>query len=180
MVTRLNQYEDVIPLIKSNEEKIKAGGALIGVERFADQDLAYYSYHCRTEELAYRSRKNPKITKPFFELMVAFHPDEVERLSNKLLLDLARQYMVRLGYTESPYLVYKRTVHPHLHIHILGVRLTRLGKLVLNHFENRFLSKIRYELEQEYQLIVAAGRDDNGKKKKKGIRKSVKANGDAV
>lgn len=159
MVSVLTVTDQIEEKILYQELFIKRGDAqLIGVERFADPEYALAVPECRIADLMFWRMKNIRISKPSIHLMVAFHPSETPKLTDDVLLAIAEKYMLGLGFVDSPYLVYRRNDHEHLHIHIITVGFDREGNTVSQSFIHNKCNRIRKNLEIEYGLIHASGR----------------------
>ena len=68
---------------------------------------------CRTKKTVFHCSLNP-------------HPDE--KLSDKALSRIAREYMEALGYDAQPYIVFRHNDIPRTHIHIVSLRVDSEGR----------------------------------------------------
>ena len=66
----------------------------------------------------FQRRARPDVERVVGHISLSFHPDDDPRMSNRLMIDLAREYMQRMEITGTQYLVVRHTdtKHPHLHI----------------------------------------------------------------
>jgi hypothetical protein len=79
-----------------------------------------------------------------------------EHYDTHFLLQIAGDYMSRLGFGEQPYLVYQHSDAGHPHIHILSTTIRPDGTRINTHNIGRNLSEIaRKVLEEKYGLIKA-------------------------
>ena len=82
------------------------------------------------------------------------HPDE--KLSDELLVQIAKEYMEALGYGKQPYIVFKHNDIAREHIHIVSLRIDGNGKKVNDKFEGKRSKKITDALERKYSLIPSS------------------------
>ena len=96
---------------------------------------------CRTKKTVFHCSLNP-------------HPDE--KLSNELLVQIAKEYMEALGYGKQPYIVFKHSDIAREHIHIVSLRVDRVGKKINDRFEKRRSKQITDALERKFGLIPSS------------------------
>lgn len=92
--------------------------------------------------------------KTVFHCSLNPHPDE--KLSDELLVQIAKEYMEALGYGKQPYIVFKHNDIAREHIHIVSLRIDGNGKKVNDKFEGRRSKKITDALERKYSLIPSS------------------------
>ncbi len=96
---------------------------------------------CRTKKTVFHCSLNP-------------HPDE--KLSDELLVQIAKEYMEALGYGKQPYIVFKHNDIAREHIHIVSLRIDGNGKKVNDKFEGKRSKLITDDLERKYNLIPSS------------------------
>lgn len=96
---------------------------------------------CRTKKTVFHCSLNP-------------HPDE--KLSDELLVQIAKEYMEALGYGKQPYIVFKHNDIAREHIHIVSLRVDSEGKKINDRFEKRRSKQITDTLERKYNLIPSS------------------------
>ena len=109
-------------------------------EVFADMQ-ALIPEKCRTKKMVFHCSLNP-------------HPDE--KLSNELLVQIAKDYMEALGYGKQPYIVFKHSDIAREHIHIVSLRVDSKGRKMNDKFEKRRSKKITDALEKRFGLIPSS------------------------
>lgn len=115
-------------------------GTYTMAEVFADMQ-ALISEKCRTKKMVFHCSLNP-------------HPDE--KLSNELLVQIAKEYMEALGYGKQPYIVFKHSDIAREHIHIVSLRVDGAGKKINDRFEKRRSKQITDALEKRFGLIPSS------------------------
>lgn len=97
------------------------------------------------------------IKQPVFHVSLNFAPGE--SLSDDSLKDIAYEYMTRMGYDNTPYVIYKHMDVAHQHIHIVSANITlnENGKYRgIDVFRDHIRSeKISRDMELKYNLVVA-------------------------
>lgn len=96
---------------------------------------------CRTKKTVFHCSLNP-------------HPDE--KLSDELLVQIAKEYMEALGYGKQPYIVFKHNDIAREHIHIVSLRVDSNRRKINDKFEGRRSKKITDALERKYNLIPSS------------------------
>ena len=109
-------------------------------EVFADMQ-ALIPEKCRTKKMVFHCSLNP-------------HPDE--KLSNELLVQIAKEYMEALDYGRQPYIVFKHSDIAREHIHIVSLRVDGVGKKINDKFEKRRSKQITDALERKFGLIPSS------------------------
>lgn len=71
----------------------------------------------------FQRRARPDVERVVGHISLSFHPDDAPRMSNQLMIDLAREYMQRMEITGTQYLVVSHTDTKHPHLHILYSRV---------------------------------------------------------
>ncbi|WP_299098586.1 relaxase/mobilization nuclease domain-containing protein [uncultured Alistipes sp.] len=67
----------------------------------------------------FQRRARPDVERVVGHISLSFHPDDDPRMSNQLMIDLAREYMQRMEITGTQHLVVRHTDTKHPHVHIL-------------------------------------------------------------
>ncbi len=100
---------------------------------------------------------NRKTEEPVLHISINPHPDDV--LTDEQLIDIADEYMQKMGFGEQPYTVFKHEDLERKHIHIVTVNVDETGRKI-NDFNNyRRSKKITQELEAKYNLHPADKQD---------------------
>ena len=107
----------------------------------------------------FQRRARPDVERVVGHISLSFHPDDDPRMSNQLMLDLAREYMQRMEITGTQYLVVRHTDTKHPHVHILYNRVRYDATLVPDRNERLRNMRICKELKQEYGLTFSRGKE---------------------
>ena len=107
----------------------------------------------------FQRRARPDVERVVGHISLSFHPDDDPRMSDQLMLDLAREYMRRMKITNTQYLVVRHTDTKHPHLHILYNRVRYDTTLVPDRNERLRNMRICKELKQEYGLTFSHGKE---------------------
>ncbi|KAA6325537.1 hypothetical protein EZS27_025264 [termite gut metagenome] len=84
---------------------------------------------------------NPKIAKPVAHISLDFSMQDKKRLTDKAMVGIALEYMQKMGYENTQYIIVRHhdTDHPHIHLVINridndGKRITDFLQIVLLNF----------------------------------------------
>lgn len=163
MVARIKTGISITGVINYNEHKVKKQSAVF---------LHGNNLPVAAENLTYPDKVNlfqnlvelqPRVKTNAVHISLNF--DKSEHLSDQTLVDIADEYMEKLGFTEQPYLVYQHFDAEHPHIHIVTTNLTEERKRIDLHDIGKKLSEpARQQIEVKYNLVVATGKDKNVEK----------------
>ena len=155
MIAKISSTENLGGALGYNFKKVEKGEANVLLaqglyqnkeetytmaEVFADMQ-ALIPEKCRTKKTVFHCSLNP-------------HPDE--KLSEKQLVQIAKEYMEALGYGNQPYIVFKHNDIAREHIHIVSLRVDGEGKKINDRFEKRRSKQIIDTLERKYNLIPSS------------------------
>ena len=85
-------------------------------------------------------------------LHISLSPAPEDRLTDGQLVELADQYMQKMGYGNQPYIAYKHADTHNTHIHIVSVCVDEQGKKISDAYEHRRSMTACRELEVDFGL----------------------------
>nr|WP_314502336.1 conjugal transfer protein MobB [uncultured Prevotella sp.] len=155
MIAKISSTENLGGALGYNFKKVEKGEAsiLLATELYQDREGRYtmedvladmealIPKKCRTKKAVFHCSLNP-------------HPDE--KLSDELLVQIAREYMEALGYGKQPYIVFKHNDIAREHIHIVSLRVDSKGRKIDDRFEKRRSKQITDALERKFGLIPSS------------------------
>ncbi|EHG15403.1 conjugal transfer protein MobB [Prevotella histicola] len=155
MIAKISSTENLGGALGYNFKKVEKGEAsiLLAAELYQDREGRYtmedvfadmealIPKKCRTKKAVFHCSLNP-------------HPDE--KLSDELLVQIAKEYMEALGYCKQPYIVFKHNDIAREHIHIVSLRVDSRGQKINDRFEKRRSKQITDALERKYNLIPSS------------------------
>ena len=155
MIAKISSTENLGGALGYNFKKVEKGEAsiLLAAELYQDREGRYtmedvfadmealIPKKCRTKKAVFHCSLNP-------------HPDE--KLSDELLVQIAKEYMEALGYGKQPYIVFKHNDIAREHIHIVSLRADSKGRKINDRFEKRRSKQITDALERKFGLIPSS------------------------
>ena len=155
MIAKISSTENLGGALGYNFKKVEKGEAsiLLAAELYQDREGRYtmedvladmealIPKKCRTKKAVFHCSLNP-------------HPDE--KLSDELLVQIAREYMEALGYGKQPYIVFKHNDIAREHIHIVSLRVDSKERKIDDRFEKRRSKQITDALERKFGLIPSS------------------------
>ena len=155
MIAKISAAENLGGALGYNFKKVEKGEAsiLLAAELYQSKDGRYtmedviadmealIPKKCRTKKAVFHCSLNP-------------HPDE--KLSDELLVQIAKEYMEALGYGKQPYIVFKHNDIAREHIHIVSLRVDSKGRKIDDRFEKRRSKQITDALERKFGLIPSS------------------------
>ncbi len=144
-------------VVNYNENKVKLGMAECIGENMYGRPVGRLSIHEKLRGLNSFIERNRRATTKAVHISLNFHPSE--QLGKDRLMEIANEYMERIGFGEQPYLVYQHfdAAHPHLHIATTNIR-SKGDRIQLFNIGRNQSESARKEIERKFQLVKAGGR----------------------
>ena len=155
MIAKISATENLGGALGYNFKKVEKGEAsiLLAAELYQDKE-GRYTMEDVLADMEALIPKNCRTKKTVFHCSLNPHPDE--KLSDKQLTQIAKEYMEALGYGNQPYIVFKHNDIAREHIHIVSLRIDGEGKKINDKFEKRRSKQITDTLEKKYDLIPSS------------------------
>ena len=80
---------------------------------------------------------NPKVTKPVVHIALSFKPEDMPRLTNDYMLKIAKDYLQKMGFTNTQYVIHRHDETRNPHIHITLNRVDNDGNRISDQWERR-------------------------------------------
>ena len=139
---------------KYNLDKIEEGSATLFYHSMFNKEAP--SFADMQVELLERSQMCPNISNPVFHTSLNFSPDEY--LEDETLQSIVDDYMERLGYGSTPYVVFKHNDTNHQHVHIISSNIELVNgkyRKINDSYLYRKSESISRSIELDYNLIIA-------------------------
>jgi hypothetical protein len=102
---------------------------------------------------------NP-ITKPVAHISLDFSVQDKERLMNRMMMQIADEYLRRMGYGNTQVLIVRHHDREHPHLHLVLNRIEGNGKRISDKNERVRNAKVCRELSNKYGLYIAPNKDN--------------------
>ncbi len=103
---------------------------------------------------------NGRISKPVGHISLDFSAQDKEKLSDKVMVRIAHDYMQRMGITDTQYIIARHFDKEHPHIHLVFNRVDNNGKTISDGNDRYRSEKICKELTKKYGLYYSTGKEN--------------------
>ena len=103
---------------------------------------------------------NPNISKPVAHISLDFSVQDKDRLTDRFMVDVAQEYMKKMGYKDTQYIIVRHHDTDHPHIHLVINRIDDNGKRISDQNEKLRNVKICMELTKKHGLYIASGKEN--------------------
>ena len=102
---------------------------------------------------------NP-IAKPVSHISLDFSVQDKERLTNRMMMQIADEYLRRMGYGNTQVLIVRHNDREHPHLHLVLNRIDGNGKRISDKNERVRNAKVCRELSDRYGLYIAPNKEN--------------------
>jgi hypothetical protein len=154
MVAKATTPKGISRVLNYNEQKVKTGKAeCIYAHQFI-KNVEHLHFHEKKNRFENLMALNKRATTNAIHISLNFSPSE--KPDKEKLIDIATDYMKKIGFDKQPYLVYQHLDAGHPHIHIVATNIQKDGTRISLHNIGRNQSEqARKEIEIEYGLVKA-------------------------
>ena len=99
-----------------------------------------------------------KLKNPVYHISLDFAHEDTPKLTDALMVEIAREYMWRMGITNTQYIVCRHTDREHQHLHIVANRVDNDGNTISDSNDNVRNVKVCKALTREYGLHFSKGK----------------------
>lgn len=103
---------------------------------------------------------NSRVSKPVCHISLDFSAQDKDKLTNQLIVQIARDYMERMGVANTQYIIGRHFDKEHPHIHLVYNRVDNNGKTITDSNDRFRSEKICKELTAKYELYFAQGKEN--------------------
>lgn len=154
MVAKITIPKSIEAALNYNEKKVQKGVAVCLHAANYLKEAKEMNFYQKLSGFERLNILNERATTKTLHASLNFDPSE--KLPDNKLLQIASEYMQKIGFGEQPYLVYKHEDAGHPHIHIVSTTIKQDGSRINTHNIGRNQSeKARKGIEQTYGLVKA-------------------------
>lgn len=152
MVAKISKGSDVYGVFAYNQNKVDKGEAtVLSSSRFIHNNDCYNVEDC-VRSIDHWLTVNNRTEKPMVH--ISLNPDPRDVVEDEDAIDIAEEYLKKMGYEDQPYILYKHEDIERTHYHIVTICVDIDGKKINSDYEKRRSMKICRELELEHGLHV--------------------------
>ncbi len=102
---------------------------------------------------------NPRIKNIVGHISLSFSPKDTPYMTDSLMLDITKEYMQRMGITDTQYLLVRHLDQPHPHCHLIYNRVGNNGQTISDKNIKIRNAKVCRALTEKYGLHLAPGKE---------------------
>lgn len=159
MVAIIKTGHSIRAMLNYNENKIKEGKAeCIGQGNYP-VDADRLTYAMKLNRLEKQCKLNENVKRNTVHISLNFDPSEAS-LQKEKLLEIAGNYMDKIGFGNQPYLIYQHHDAGHPHLHLTTINVQENGKRIAMHNIGKDKSEpARKEIEEAFNLVKAENQE---------------------
>lgn len=115
-----------------------------------------------------QAKSRPSLKNFVGHISLSFAPEDTPKLSDRLMADIAQEYMRRMGIVNTQYVVFRHHDKPHAHVHIVYNRVDNEGNAITGDQAFRKSARITQALTREYGLTFGKGKKKVNRSRLKG------------
>ncbi|MBO5978948.1 MAG: relaxase/mobilization nuclease domain-containing protein, partial [Bacteroidales bacterium] len=100
----------------------------------------------------------PKVSKPVGHIAISFKPEDKPRLTNEFMVQIAKEYMEKMGIKDTQYVIVRHHNTPNPHCHLIFNRVDNNGKRISDSNWLKRNVRVCKELKQKYGLTFGEGK----------------------
>ena len=154
MVAKISVGNSLYGALSYNESKVEVGEAkVLASNNMIENSDGELDISSAMRSFEHHLSQNHKTKKPILHISLNPHPDD--KLTDDQFVELAQDYMERMGYGEQPYIIYKHEDIDRHHLHIVTTNVDKSGRKIKDGNNFYLNNKVCRELEQKYNLNPA-------------------------
>lgn len=115
-----------------------------------------------------QAKSRPSLRNFVGHISLNFAPEDTPKLSDRLMADIAKEYLRRMGIVNTQYVVFRHHDKPHAHVHIVYNRVDNDGNAIAGDQGFRKSARITQALTREYALAFGKGKKKVNRPRLKG------------
>jgi len=100
-----------------------------------------------------------EIKQPVGHIPISFAPEDKERMTNELMVQLAKEYMEEMGIRNTQYIIVRHHNADNEHLHIVYNRIDNNLKLISVNYDYKRNIKVCKKLKDKHNLTYGEGKD---------------------
>ena len=137
-------------------------------EIIASEGVDLTSNKSITASFSLQAKGRPSLKNFVGHISLSFAPEDAPKLSNRLMADIANEYLRRMDIVNTQYIISRHHDKPHPHVHIVYNRVDNDGKAISGDQNFRKSARITQVLTSEYNLTFGKGKKKVNRDRLKG------------
>jgi hypothetical protein len=155
MVAVIKTGNSVHNIFNYNENKVKEGIAECIGEGNYPLEASKLTGAMKLKRLLKQNELNANVKRNSVHISLNFDPSE-SALSNEKILEIASQYMQKIGFGNQPYLIYRHYDAGHPHLHLVSIKVREDGSRIdMQNIGRNQSEAARKEIEKMFVLVQA-------------------------
>lgn len=121
-----------------------------------------------TASFSLQSKSRPSLKNFVGHISLSFSPEDAPKLNDRLMADIAKEYLQRMGIVNTQYIISRHHDKPHPHVHIVYNRVDNDGNTISGDQNFRKSARITQALTREYDLTFGKGKKKVNRDRLKG------------
>lgn len=167
MIAQIKSGSQFAGLVNYANDIAKKGTVIV-----ASEGVCTSSNESITASFRTQAKMRPGLKKFVGHISLSFAPQDTPRLTDAFMAEIAKEYLRRMGITNTQYVVFRHKDQPHGHVHIVYNRVRNDGSALTGDANFRKSIAITKALTREYGLTFGKG--------KKNVRRDRLRGKDAV
>ena len=110
---------------------------------------------------------NPRLKNTVGHISLSFSPKDAPRMTDALMTQIAKEYMQKMGITDTQYLLVRHLDQPHPHCHLVYNRVGNNGQTISDKNIKIRNAKVCRELTEKHGLYLAPGKANVRRKRRR-------------
>ena len=102
---------------------------------------------------------NPRLRNTVGHISLSFSPKDTSRMTDALMTQIVKEYILRMGITDTQYLLVRHLDQPHPHCHLVYNRVGNNGQTISDKNIKIRNAKVCHALTEKYGLHLAPGKE---------------------
>ena len=167
MIAQIKSGSQFAGLVNYANDIAKKGAVII-----ASEGVCTSSNESITASFQAQAKMRPGLKKFVGHISLSFAPEDTPRLNDEFMAEVAKEYLRRMGITDTQYVISRHKDQPHGHVHIVYNRVRNDGSALTGDSNFRKSIAVTKALTREYGLTFGKG--------KKNVRRDRLRGKDAV
>ena len=158
MIAKIGKGSNMYGAILYNQQKVdKENGAVLLLNKIPDTVDGRYSVAYFNKCFEPYLSANIKTEKTVRH--ISLNPDPSDKVSDEQFMQMAQEYMERMGYGNQPYIIFKHMDIDRTHIHIVSTCVGIDGKKIPDDYDHPRFMAICRDLEEKHNLHKATKKE---------------------